>query len=114
MAASDTPGSRWARAGAMDTTSTTVAATAASPLPAACMCAFAGEEITTPCGGSPEGGLVHDGDVGGDHLPAEIGESHPRLALAADQVLAAHLELEVHGGDVAAEGEDLEANPLLL
>ena len=37
----------------------------------------------------------------GDHLPAEIGEAHPRLALTADQLAAAHLELEVHGGEVA-------------
>ena len=43
-----------------------------------------------------------------------VGEAHPGLALAADQVAAAHLELEVHGGEVAAEREDLEADALLL
>src|SRR5688572_24118970 len=114
MAASETPGSRCARAGVRDATSTTVAATAASPLPAACMCAVAGDDATTSRARSPEGGLVHGRDVGGDHLPAEVGESDPRLALAADEVLAAHLEFEIHGGDVATEGEDLETDALLL
>jgi hypothetical protein len=52
--------------------------------------------------------------MGGDHLPAQIREAHPRLALAADQVAVAHLELEVHGGEVAPEREDLEAQALLL
>src|SRR5688572_21824608 len=114
MAASETPGSRCARAGVRDATSTTVAATAASPLPAACMCAVAGDDATTSRARSPEGGLVHGRDVGGDHLPAEVGESDPRLALAADEVLAAHLEFEIHGGDIATEGEDLETDALLL
>ncbi|OGK80968.1 MAG: hypothetical protein A2X53_10535 [Candidatus Rokubacteria bacterium GWA2_70_23] len=49
-----------------------------------------------------------------DHLPAEGGEAHPGLALTADQLAAAHLELEVHGGEVAAEREDLQADALLL
>ena len=42
----------------------------------------------------------------------EVGKAHPRLALAADQLAAAHLELEVHGGEVAAERQDLEADAL--
>src|SRR4029453_5290162 len=53
-------------------------------------------------------------DVRADDLPAKVGEAHPRLALTADRVLATHLELEVHGGQVAAEREHFEADPLLL
>ena len=52
--------------------------------------------------------------MGGDHLPSEIGKAHPRLALPADEILAAHLELEVHGGEVTAERQDLEPDALLL
>src|SRR4029077_1102184 len=40
---------------------------------------------------------AHRRDVRADDLPAKVGEAHPRLALTADRVLAAHLELEVHG-----------------
>src|SRR5688572_18354648 len=114
MAASETPGSRCARAGVIDATSPTIAATAANPLPAACMCAVAGDDATTRWARSPEGGLVHGRDVGGDDLPAEIGEAHPGLTLAADQVLAAHLEFEIDRRDIATEGQDLQANALLL
>src|SRR6266850_4764100 len=53
-------------------------------------------------------------DVRGDHLPAEVGKAHPGLALTTDPLAAAHLELEVHGGDVASEGEDLQPDALLL
>ncbi len=42
------------------------------------------------------------------------GEAHPGLALPADEVAAPHLELEVHGGEIAAQGEDLEADAPLL
>ena len=52
--------------------------------------------------------------MGADHLPADVRKAHPGLALAADLRLAAHLELEVHGGDVAAERQDLEAPAELL
>src|SRR5215471_2234689 len=58
--------------------------------------------------------LRHGRHVRGDDLPAEIGETHPGLALTADEVTAAHLELEIHGGEVAAEREDLQSPALLL
>src|SRR6266851_488968 len=57
---------------------------------------------------------VHGRHVRGDHLPSDVREPHPRLTLTADQRLAAHLELEVHGGEIASERQDLEANALLL
>src|SRR5437899_1460647 len=57
---------------------------------------------------------AHRRDVCADDPPANAGEAHPRLALTADHVLATHLELEVHGGQVAAEREDFETDPLLL
>src|SRR5882724_1236808 len=53
-------------------------------------------------------------DVRGDHLPAEVGKAHPGLALTTDPLAAAHLELEVHGGDVAYAGEDLQPDALVL
>jgi hypothetical protein len=57
--------------------------------------------------------------VGGDDLPAAIDavrlrETNERLALPADQILAAHLELEIQGGDVAAERQDFEPDAPLL
>src|SRR5262249_10796953 len=57
---------------------------------------------------------AHRRDVRADDLPAEIGEAYPRLALTTDRVLAAHLELEVHGGQGTAEREDFEPDPLLF
>src|SRR5688500_19939139 len=98
MAASETPGSRCARAGVRDATSTTVAATAASPLPEACMCAVAGDDATTSRARSPEGGLVHGREEGGDELPAEIGESGSCLAQAAAEVLDKVRDFGLHGG----------------
>ena len=44
-------------------------------------------------------------------LPAELGEPHPSLALAADYVAPTHLELEVDGREIAAERQDLEPDP---
>src|SRR4029453_4128317 len=63
---------------------------------------------------SPQRRLVHGGDVRGHDPPAEVREAHPGLALTADQVAASHLELEVHGGEIATEREDLQANALFL
>ena len=34
--------------------------------------------------------------------------------VATDEIVATNLELEVHGGEVATEGEDLQADALLL
>src|SRR5262245_29999501 len=56
----------------------------------------------------------HRRDVRADDLPADVREAHPRLALPADRVLTTHLELEVHGGQIAAEREDLEPDAPLL
>src|SRR5438477_9401988 len=47
-------------------------------------------------------------------LPAVLRKAHPGLALAPDHVRAAHRELEVHRGEVAAEREDLEPDALVL
>src|SRR5262249_40944174 len=58
--------------------------------------------------------LVHCRDVGGDHLPADVGEAHPGLALAADQVAATYFELEVHGGQVSAQRQNLQTNAPFL
>src|SRR5262245_13662434 len=57
---------------------------------------------------------AHRRDVRADDLPAEIGAAYPRLALTTDRVLAAHLELEVHGGQVTAERDDFEPDPILF
>ena len=42
---------------------------------------------------SPKRLLAHCRDVSRNDLPAEIGKAHPRLTLAADEVLTTHLEL---------------------
>src|SRR5262249_19381870 len=63
---------------------------------------------------SPQRPFVHGRDVGRDHFPADIGKADPGLALPADQVVAADLELEIHGGEVAAQGQDLEPQAPLL
>ena len=42
-------------------------------------------------------------DVGGDHLPADIGKAHPGLRLPAGHLPAAHLVDQRDGGDVAAQ-----------
>src|SRR5215831_14000995 len=63
---------------------------------------------------SPQRFLVHRRNVSGDHLPTDIGKADPGLALAADQVVAADLELEVHGGEVAAHGQDLQSQAPFL
>src|SRR5262245_53305984 len=63
---------------------------------------------------SPGGAIAHHRDVGGHDLPAEVGEAHPGLGLAADRVATADLELQVHGGEVAAEREDLQTDAPLL
>src|SRR5207247_7278553 len=39
---------------------------------------------------------------------------HPRLTLTADHLTAPHLELEVHGREVATERENLETDALFL
>src|SRR5262245_9774640 len=49
-----------------------------------------------------------------DDPPTKVGEADPRLALTADRVLTTHFEFEIHRGQIAAEREDLEANPLFL
>src|SRR5258708_20726108 len=63
---------------------------------------------------SPQRFLIHWRDVGGDPLPARIGEADPGLALAADQIVAADLEFEIDGGDVAAERQDFQPNAPFL
>src|SRR5262249_23718435 len=63
---------------------------------------------------SPQRFLVHRRNVSGDHLPTDIGKADPGLALAADQVVAADLELEVHRGEVAAHGQDLQSQTPFL
>jgi len=62
----------------------------------------------------PQGLAVGGGDMGADHFPAEIGESDPGLALAADEVLSANFELEVGSGEIAPERQYFEPDPLLL
>src|SRR5688572_20633658 len=52
-------------------------------------------------------------DVRADHLPS-FREAHPGLALPADLILAAYLVLEIHGGDVASQRQDLEPSSRLL
>ena len=44
----------------------------------------------------------------GDDLPADVGEPHPGLALAPDEVAATNLELEVDRCEVAPDRQDLE------
>src|SRR5262245_23969957 len=63
---------------------------------------------------SREGRLVHRRDVRRDDFPAEVGEAHPRLALASDEIAAADLELQIHGGEITAERQDLEPNAPFL
>src|SRR4029077_1911762 len=63
---------------------------------------------------SPERHLVHCRDVGGDHLPACVRKLPPGLALPTDEILAADLEFEVHGGDVASQGQDFQPDALFL
>src|SRR4029450_13912400 len=43
-----------------------------------------------------------------------LGESHPGLALAADKIVAPHLELKVDRREIAPERQDLEADAALL
>src|SRR5262245_49559308 len=66
--------------------------------------------------GSPlQNGLIADHrDVGGDPLPADVGKAHPGLALPSGHVATAHLVDQVHGGDVAAQRQDIEAVTLFL
>ena len=52
--------------------------------------------------------------MGGDPLPADFGKAYPGLALSADLLLAAYLELEIHRCEVAAQGEYLQPDALLL
>ena len=47
-------------------------------------------------------------------LPADIGKAHPGLGLPAGHLAAAHLVDQRHGGDVAPQRHDVEAQPLLL
>src|SRR5262245_9446887 len=60
----------------------------------------------------PEWFLAHGRHVSRDNLPAMIGKPHPRLALAADQIVSAHLELEVDRGEIAPERQNFEADAL--
>src|SRR5258708_38066092 len=62
----------------------------------------------------PQRPIIHGGDVGAHHPPAECREAHPGLALPADEVAAAHLELEIDRGEVAAERQELEPDAALL
>src|SRR5262245_37364925 len=63
---------------------------------------------------SPERFLAHCRNVSRDDLPAMFGESHPGLALAADKIVAPHLELKVDRREIAPERQDLEADAALL
>src|SRR3954471_6647339 len=47
--------------------------------------------------------------VSHDDLPADVGKTHPGLALAADHGPVADLVDQRHGGGVAAERDDVEA-----
>src|SRR6185503_12309583 len=71
-------------------------------------------DIRDPALRSRERRVIHRGHVSADHLPAQPGKTHPCLALAADQLAATHLELEVDGGEVATERQDLQADALVL
>src|SRR6185437_6375428 len=53
-------------------------------------------------------------DVSRHDLPAMLRESHPGLALAADKIVAPHLELQVDRREIASERQDLEADAALL
>jgi hypothetical protein len=53
---------------------------------------------------SPQRLVVHRRHMRRNHFPTETREPHQRLALATDQVLAAHLELQVRRCDVPADG----------
>jgi hypothetical protein len=50
----------------------------------------------------------------GHDLPANIGEAHPGLHLAADHVLPAHLIDKGDRGDIATNGDDINPQALLL
>ena len=62
----------------------------------------------------PEWLLAHCRHVSRDNLLAMIGKPHPRLALAADEIVSAHLELEVDRGEVAPERQNLQADAVFL
>src|SRR5262245_64046819 len=56
----------------------------------------------------------HRGHVRADDFPAHVRKAYPRLALATDRFSTAHLELEIHGGQVAAKRQDLQSDSSLL
>ena len=49
-----------------------------------------------------------------DHLPANVGKPYPGLALPPDPVAPARLKFQVHGREIRAQGQDLDAEPLFL
>src|SRR5262245_40261074 len=43
-----------------------------------------------------------------------IGKSHPRLALATDEIVSAHFELKVDRGELAPERQNFEADTVFF
>src|SRR5262245_60612025 len=56
----------------------------------------------------PEWLFAHCRYVSCDNFPLMIGKPHPCLALAADEIVSAHLELEIDRGEIAPERQNLE------
>src|SRR5579883_20579 len=58
--------------------------------------------------------FVDSRDVGRDHFPADVREAHPGLHLTTRPLAAAHLIDDSHGGEVTAQGDDVQPMTLFL